>query len=144
MPSRSIERNEPDAEPEAEPLPEAPVLLDGLVLLDEPDEDGEEPDAPLEDDGEDDEPLLIEPDDPEAPVSDELEVLLLPPAIATPETAERAKAKSTALLRNFMRGLLAKLNETAFVEQTVCSCTGLIAMRVPKFFRTRIAIFLHA
>jgi hypothetical protein len=105
-------RNEP-AEAELL-LPDAPALeepeLDGLEELELGEElDGEEevdPELPEGDDaepelldGEEDEPLLIEPDElPELP-----EVLdLSPAAIATPDTAEKAKAKSTALLRNFI------------------------------------------
>lgn len=78
LPSRSIERKEPEE-------PDAPEELDG--------EEEVEPELP---DGDEEEPLLIEPDElPDAPD-------LSPAATATPDTADRAKAKSTALLRNFI------------------------------------------
>jgi hypothetical protein len=95
-------RNEP-AEAELL-LPDAPALeepeLEGLELDGEEDVDPELPEGddaePALLDGEEDEPLLIEPDE----LPDEPD--LSPAAIATPDTAEKAKAKSTALLRNFI------------------------------------------
>lgn len=99
-------RNEPDALPDAEPEAPDEGLLDG---------EDEEPELP---DGEDVEPELPDgdvallPADPLLPLDpidpDELELDFSPAATATPETAERAKAKSTALLRNFMRASLQK------------------------------------
>jgi len=124
LPSLSTERNDGVTPlPEIEPLEELPALpLDELpeLPLDElpelPLDDGLDA-LPL-DDGEvtEPEPLLpaepellpdgdvaelpppIEPDEPELP--DEPEVS--PPASAIPDTAERANAKSAALLNNFM------------------------------------------
>ncbi|MFL6624146.1 MAG: hypothetical protein ACJ8KA_02525 [Sulfurifustis sp.] len=80
-------------------LPDAELLDDGEV-------DGEDEVDPLLPEGEVE---LLLPDDPELPIEpeddpDEPE----PAAIAALETADSANAKSTALLRTFMKGLLAK------------------------------------
>ena len=83
----SAEPNEVDALP----LVLASALPDGLVDEDE-DDDG------LDEDGLDDEGL-----DTDGLDEGDEDDLLVSAAIATPETADSAKAKSTALLTNFMR-----------------------------------------
>ena len=105
------------------PLPSLSASRNELTELDEPLAPAElEPDPDIE----------LEPDDPELDGDEDVlpdaelegapdvpELDLSPPAIATPETADKAKAKSTALLINFMRGLHAKLKKVNRRESTV-------------------------
>ena len=115
MLSRSSELNEELPEDE---LPELPDT-DPLEEPEEPDEpaapelDGDELDGDELDGDDDDEPALPDGDVelllppapdvllPAVPV-EESELDEPPAAIAAPDTAERAKAKSTALFTNFM------------------------------------------
>jgi hypothetical protein len=143
LPSRSTERND-DAEPPADE--ELPALPDEEPELEGEDEEPELPDGEDEEELPDGEvalePLLpvlpIEPleeplDEPLAPAPVD-PLLDVPAARATLDTAETAKAKTTALLINFIvkASLHTYVNEENNLEHCACSRMGYIAMRVPS------------